>query len=77
MRTIEFKGHTFEYNEGCTLSYTWQKGVTSGNPQRVFKCFEDLFCGKDEEYSELLGGSIDDMAALALACVEDLQQAKN
>lgn len=86
MRSIEFRGITVEYDERCTKSWKWQKAVASGDGSRAIKAIEQLLCGRDEEYADLLCGNDDpdapDTAAdvmqeLLAACVADLNEAKN
>lgn len=71
MRTIEYEGQTFEYDETCLLSYRWQKQLTSDDPTKNFRAAERLFCGKDDEVAERLG---DTMEGVALLMKEILSQ---
>lgn len=82
MRTIEYKGHEFEYDERVTKSWKWQKAVASGDTARSVAAIERLFCGRDEEYADVLSGldqdsdelddAMDEMAALMQAIMEEL-----
>lgn len=76
MRTIEYKGITVDYDERCTKSYKWQKAVMSGDTARGIRAIERLLCGRDEEYSELLGDDADEMQALIAACMADMTSAE-
>lgn len=81
MRTIEFKGHTFDYKGKLIKSYVWQKRATSGVLNQMFWAFEQLFDGRDEEYAELLGGETEDIQELLVTIInkaaEESQEAKN
>ena len=86
MRTIEFNGIKVTYDERCTLSWKWQKAVASGDPARGTHAIEQLLCGRDEEYADLLCGNDDAdgldtsanaMQELVAACVADMAAAKN
>lgn len=86
MRTIEFRGIQVEYDERCVMSYKWQKAMNSSDSARSMRAIEQLLCGRDEEYADLLcGGSADDldtsmeaMTELLAAVVEDMgRTAKN
>lgn len=71
MRTIEYDGQTFEYDERCIFDYGWQKQMTADEPQKNFRAAERLFCGKDEEVAESLGGTMEAMAELMKAIMAD------
>lgn len=72
MRTINFEGHEIEYDETCIKRYKWQKALASGDPARMVSAIESLFAGKDEEVSEIVGGTMDAMTALISAISEEL-----
>lgn len=82
MKTIEYKGHEFDYDERVTKSWKWQKAVASGDPARSTKAIERLFCGRDEEYADVLSGidpesdeldaSMEEMAELLAAIMEKI-----
>lgn len=85
MRTIEYKGMEFEYDERCPKSWKWQKAVNSGDEARIMVAVERLLCGRDEEYADMLCGNEDpedldtsgaEMGGLIQAIVEDCN-AKN
>lgn len=71
MRTIEYEGSTYEYDETCVFNYGWQKQLASDEPQRNFRAVERLLCGKDEEVSEALGGTMEAMMGLVKAILDD------
>lgn len=71
MRSIEYEGQTYEYDETCIFSYGWQKQLTSDDPAKNFRAAERLFCGHDEEVAERLGGSMEAMAELMKAIMGD------
>lgn len=77
MRTVEFEGNKFKYDEKCVKSYKWMKGATSGNLTKLYQCFERLFAGHDEEYADLLDDDNEKMQELITKCIEDMGQAKN
>lgn len=87
MRAIEHKGMSFEYDERCIVSYKWQKAMNSQDPGRTTRALEQLFCGRDEEYADMLCGNDDhddldtsmgDMTELLSAVLEDMgRTAKN
>lgn len=86
MRQIEFQGVEIEYDERCTKSWKWQKAVASGDPARSLHAVEQLLCGRDEEYADMLCGNDDPeapdtsaevMQELIAACIADLDAAKN
>lgn len=82
MRTIEFKGHEFEYDETCTKSWKWQRAVASGDVARSVGAIDRLLCGRSDEYADVLSGneggsdeldeSMDDMTELVQAIMEQL-----
>jgi len=87
MRTVEFKGHEFTYDERCMKSYKWQKAMNSGDAERSSRAIARLFAGRDEEYADVLSenddpdeldSAMDAMAELLGAVLEDMgQSAKN
>ena len=82
MKTIEYMGHEFEYDETVTKSWKWQKAVASGDPARSTRAIERLFCGRDEEYADVLSGidpdsdelddAMDKMAGLMAAIMAEI-----
>ena len=56
MRTIEFKGHEFDYDETVTKSWKWQKAVASGDVARSVGAIDRLLCGRSDEYADVLSG---------------------
>lgn len=76
MRTIEYNGVEVEYDERRTKSYKWQKDVMSGDMSRGMRAIEQLLCGRDEEYAEMLGDSADEMQKLIAACMADMGSAE-
>lgn len=80
MRTIEFEGAEFEYDERCVKSWKWQKAINSNDSTRVMGAVERLLCGRDEEYADILCGnedpddldtSFDKLCELAKACTQE------
>lgn len=71
MRTIEYEGQTFEYDESCIFDYGWQKQLAADEPSKNFRAAERLFCGKDEEVAERLGGTMEGIALLMKEIIAD------
>ena len=82
MRTIAYKGREFAYDDSVTKSWKWQKAVASGDVTRSINAIERLFCGRSDEYADVLSGnepgsdeldsSMDDMQGLMQAIMEEL-----
>lgn len=69
---LEFEGDTYEYDPSALKSYSVVKAVSNPNePARFFGAFEKIFAGRDVEYAERLGDSMEDMARLVAAVAED------
>ena len=80
MATITFEGMEFEYDENSVRKYSVLKAMSNyqENPASVFKAFEIVFAGHDEEYAELLDDSIDKMSELFGAVMEQAgEEVKN
>ena len=87
MRTIEYEGMEFEYDERCILSFKWQKAMNSNDGAKNNLAIEQLFAGRDEEYADMLcengdpeqlDTALDAMAQLVKLCVEAMgRKAKN
>lgn len=80
MREITFKKHKFEYDETCLTSYAFQKGLARGTDDLsgFYVAIEKLFAGRDVEYSEVLGGSVEAIGDLFRAVLDDAgREAKN
>lgn len=80
MRTIEFEGAEFDYDERCVKSWKWQKALSSNDSTRVIGAVERLFTGRDEEYADVLCGnddpdgldtSFEKLTELAMACIQE------
>lgn len=77
MRSIEFRGKTFEYDETRTKSYKWQKKLAAGGQEGAMSALEDLLCGRDEEYADMLDDDAEAMQELVAAMVADNNESKN
>ena len=69
MRSIEFEGQTFEYDETSLKDYAVQKALSLGTEDmpRFFRAIERIFTGKDVEYSEAVGGDITELIKAVFA----------
>lgn len=58
MRSVEFEGKEYEYDETALKRYRVIKLITRGEsePAGFFDALEILFAGRDVEYAEALGG---------------------
>lgn len=77
MKQIEYNGITIEYDETCVKKWKWQKAIASGDSARIVKAIENLFCGKDEEVADQIGGDFETMTDLVGQIVDQIGQAKN
>lgn len=69
---VTFDGEEYEYDPAALKSYSVIKAVSNPNePMRFFGAFEKIFKGKDVEYAERLGDSIEKMAELVALIAED------
>lgn len=66
---FEFDGAAYRADRKATKSWKVVKGMASGGPA-MFEAFEELFCGRSDEYAEALGDDIMKMAELANAAFE-------
>ena len=71
MRTFDYDGHEIIYDESVLKDYRTQKVMARGDVAGFFDVLEKLFCGRDEEYADLVGGTAESMAPLIQACMED------
>lgn len=71
-KTIEFEGQKFEYDEKALADYKTIKRIARGavDPAGFFDAFETVFVGRDEEYADMLDGSIEKMGLLLNAVQE-------
>lgn len=72
MLKFKYNGETFECDEKAATDYRVLKSMSKmgTNPAAFFDGFERIFSGKDEEYAEKVGGSIEEMGNLLSAAVE-------
>lgn len=65
-KTISFDGHDFEYDPKEAVSYKNIKRMARAqkDPYAFFEVAEAIFCGKDEEYAEVLGNDISKLGEL-------------
>lgn len=69
---FNFKGQTFECVPKMVKNYRVQKAIANGenNPIGYYNALSLMFDGKDEEYSDMLGGDMADLMELYTAAVE-------
>lgn len=79
IKTAEFDGIEFEYDADAIVSYKLTKAITNveKDPVGYFDAMSIIFCGKDDEYADRLGGSAAKLVQLYEACVKDSTAAKN
>lgn len=72
MIDFEFEGNTYQADASVMKDYRVMKGVAcvATNPAGFFAAYELIFAGKDEEYAEMLGGSVAKMGELSTAAFE-------
>lgn len=66
---IEYAGEVFEYVPTAGRSWKVIKGITNGG-KPMFDAFDVLFNGKSDEYAEILGDDLEEMAQLAAKAIE-------
>lgn len=73
MRSIEFEGHEFEYDEGALERYSVVEGITLGTEDLggFFKSLRAIFAGRSTEYAVVLGDSQVKMGELVAAVFQD------
>lgn len=71
MINFEFEGNTFECDETVAHDYKVIKAMAKAqtNPAALFDSFERMFAGRDEEYAEKVGGTIEAMTDLFSAAI--------
>lgn len=69
---FEFEGEGFEVNSDRINSYKTMKAIAKAkdDPACMFTVLEAVFDGKDEDYAERLGGSMEKMGELVAAAIE-------
>ena len=73
MRSVEFEGNTYEYDEKALERYSVVEGITLGmeNVQGFFWAVREIFAGKSTEYAKRLGDSQAKMGELVAAVFQD------
>lgn len=66
---FEFEGATYSADRHAVRSWRVSKAMVSGGPS-MFQAFDELFCGKADEYAEALGDDLAKMGELAKAAIE-------
>ena len=80
MAKVTFEGNEYEYDERELMDYRNIKRIAKASTDMAgfFDAFAAIFCGHDEEYADMLGGSIEKMGELyAAAADNEGQTAKN
>lgn len=67
---------TADLDELTSYKTNKQFAMSEKNPQGMFEAFERIFAGRDEEYMERLGGSVESTGILMQAAFE-AAKAKN
>ena len=77
MRTLEFDGQEYEYDETALESYSVVEGITLGTEDIAgfFRAVKRIFAGKSTEYAERLGDSQQRMGELVAAVFNDAAEA--
>lgn len=71
LRKFDFEGHEIEYDESVLLDYRCQKVMARGDVNGFFGVLEKLYVGRDEEYADLFGGTMEQMTPLIKATIDD------
>lgn len=73
MRTVEFEGKQFEYDETALERYSVVEGITLGTEDLAgfFRSLRAIFAGRSTEYAEMLGDSQTKMGELVAAVFGD------
>lgn len=66
MKTVQFEGSTFEYDERAPKRWSVQKALALGesDPKGFYGALDKIFCGRSDEYAERLGDDSERMLAL-------------
>jgi hypothetical protein len=78
-KTIEHEGHYFTYSPRVAKSYRFSKAcaMADDEPKRFYRALSDLLLGRDDEYADILGGSVDALMDLCMAILEDVGAKKS
>ena len=73
MRSIEFEGQTFEYDETALERYSVIEGITLGveDMSGFFRSLRAIFAGNSTKYAAMLGDSQIKMGELVAAVFSD------
>lgn len=77
MRSFEYEGKTFEYDETSFGLYDVIYGMARGTNDMDAWCYavDLIFAGKSREYARALGGHAEEFAPLVRAAFEDASAA--
>ena len=66
MKTLQYDGMTFEYDERAPKRYSVQKALALGasDPAGFYAALDKIFCGHSDEYTERLDDDADKMLEL-------------
>jgi hypothetical protein len=66
MKTLQYDGMTFEYDERAPKRYSVQKALALGesDPAGFYGALDRIFAGRSDEYAERLGDDSERMLAL-------------
>lgn len=66
MKSLQFEGKTFKYDERAPKKYSVQKAIAESmeEPVKIFKALDIIFAGHADEYAEMLDDDMDKMMEL-------------
>jgi hypothetical protein len=66
VKTVQFDGQTFEYDERAPKRWSVQKALAMGesDPAGFYGALDKIFAGRSDEYAERLGDESERMLAL-------------
>lgn len=69
---VEFRGKKFTADRAQIMSYRNTKAIArvGSDPEGYFRAMEAIFCGKDDEYADELGGGNEAIGQLYNAAAE-------
>lgn len=79
MKSLQFEGHTFKYDERAPKRFSVQKALALGmeDPAKFYGALDTIFAGHSDEYAEILDDDTDKMAELLERVSLAVGEAKN